>query len=929
MADNKNENQQSQAMLGSYDANGNYVDPYWVTFYDWFTGKDLNNADTEKSAYWDDSTLATYNTGNNKWGTNDKYTWENTRNTYTWYNADIKTADLDPNYQYGWLAQQQESIDNSYIANRNDNIASALYNEWRRSIEDVADFLNQQAWFQNSTAEQRQNTINSVWKRIGQIDAQNQQSNEQPTDPNKTPEEEKNDALNNMESDLNKSTAWELYGKVTADQSTAIQTLEDENSVYRSMNASRIQSFKSLQSMDSNSIASAIINGVMATDSQQMRDLMQYDPAKYQEVKQAEKKIRGQMNINTITNGEWEWNTVATNWQSGISNEITDFALNSSNWATSTADILNSVNSSLSSNQSAATASEQMATIEADMATLQNRMKNLKKEASQVFKWDVPQYIVNAYVANRTAEIQDQLSILENRYNAAYSRYQNEWEQTKWNAEFDLKQQELELKRESMALDDWATRQWIDIQWAELAAKSNGGWTTTTPWWISVPTTSMTQEQVWDVVDYLVQQCTNWTLWNAQCAAWVQKNYFSRIWIEISNLSSWDRKKAICTDLASSGYMPKKWDVVTLDTGASYTDSNWNKVVAWHMWIVVWVKWDTMTYLDWNGSLDSNKVGTEKPAIRTIKLNNSKIYGYYDPTKWNSIPQYEGKWTTRYGKEYDFSQYSGWWNLSDEEKSLVKWILEYRVDPTSLAKSWAEWAKANTRIRAAAVAIWWQDFDYQEDEYKRRYDLVKKWNNATQAWWELSRNATAADELMRLYNIYHKYDKAHTNFRPRNSFTAAYSNVLWIPATEEFNAALQVAASELAWALKGNASPSEQELKEYKDALQFSLSEEQFDSKVKEYLHGINNKMASEAQYYEKITGRKPQNIYNQYEWLPQFVSNIAWIELSNYFSDAPVNVWNTKRDVTPSKWNTNRWTTEQNAQQKSAADKAKAVQWF
>jgi hypothetical protein len=42
----------------------------------------------------------------------------------------------------------------------------------------------------------------------------------------------------------------------------------------------------------------------MATDTQAMRDLMQYDPAKYQEVKQAEKQIRGQMNINTITSGE-------------------------------------------------------------------------------------------------------------------------------------------------------------------------------------------------------------------------------------------------------------------------------------------------------------------------------------------------------------------------------------------------------------------------------------------------------------------------------------------------------------------------------------------------------------------------------------------------------------------------------------------------
>jgi hypothetical protein len=30
----------------------------------------------------------------------------------------------------------------------------------------------------------------------------------------------------------------------------------------------------------------------MATDSQQMRDLMQYDPAKYQEIQTAVKKLR-------------------------------------------------------------------------------------------------------------------------------------------------------------------------------------------------------------------------------------------------------------------------------------------------------------------------------------------------------------------------------------------------------------------------------------------------------------------------------------------------------------------------------------------------------------------------------------------------------------------------------------------------------------
>jgi hypothetical protein len=80
----------------------------------------------------------------------------------------------------------------------------------------------------------------------------------------------------------------------------------------------------------------------------------------------------------------------------------------------------------------------------------------------------VPQYIVNAYVANRTAEIQDQLSILENRYNAAQSRYQQEWEQTKWNAEFELKKEELKLKRESAVIDNWAAQQGVMQAWAKI-----------------------------------------------------------------------------------------------------------------------------------------------------------------------------------------------------------------------------------------------------------------------------------------------------------------------------------------------------------------------------------------------------------------------------------------------------------------------------
>ena len=670
MADNKNENKQSQAMLGSYDANWNYVDPYWVTFYDGFTGKDLHNADTEKSAYWDDSTLATYNTGNNKWGTNDKYTWENTRNTYTWYNADITTADLNPDYQYWWLAQQQESIEQWYIANRNDNIASALYNEWKRSIEDVANYLNQQKWFQNSTEEQRQNTINSVWKRIGDIDSQNQISDTEQVELNESPQDTSNEALSNMENDLNKSTAGELYGKVTADANTHINTLEDENSVYKAMNQSRIQTFKNLQVASSEWLAAAIVSGSMASDSQAMRDLMQYDPQKYQEIQAAVKQLRGQMNINAITSGEWDYNTSATNGQSGLNNDIANFAIENSGLGANTVDILKNVNQTLSSNQSYASASEQMSSIENDMSNLQNRLKNLKKEANQIFKWDVPQYIVNAYISNRTAEIQDQLSILENRYNAAQSRATDEYNKVMNMVELGIKLDELQLKKDAAALNAYASWQGKNID------LSNNNW-----WysdWLNgnnVPTTALSREEISSAIDDLVTACNNWQLPNAQCAAWIQTYYLPTLWVSLWTLSKWSEKQWICNEWKD--YTPDKWDLVVIDSGATLKD--WTK--SWHMWIVIGIEWDTMTYLDWNGTLDANKKWTETPEIRTTKLSNSKIYGYYNPTKGQS----QNGWADEYYNP----------NYADIYSNFLQW------------KMYTE-----ARLKTAIESVWASDIDW-------------------------------------------------------------------------------------------------------------------------------------------------------------------------------------------------------------------------
>jgi hypothetical protein len=97
------------------------------------------------------------------------------------------------------------------------------------------------------------------------------------------------------------------------------------------------------------------------------------------------------------------------------------------------------------------------------MAILKNRLKNLREEANTVFKGDVPDYIVNAYMSNKAQEIQNQLSILEDRYNAAYKRYTTEVSQSQWQQEFDLKKQQLELDKKEFNLKKWATEEGIAI----------------------------------------------------------------------------------------------------------------------------------------------------------------------------------------------------------------------------------------------------------------------------------------------------------------------------------------------------------------------------------------------------------------------------------------------------------------------------------
>lgn len=671
----------------------------------------LQNADVNISAYGDDSSEKNYNNPD-LWGwENTKYKGENTKNTSVEYNPNATIEWLNPDYAYWQKAQMINSWEAGYIQRRNDEIASALYNAGKTSIQDVADFLNKQTWFQNSTENERKNTIASVWKRLWEIQWNNSSNGSQNGNKNNNNNwADNNSAVKNMEADLLKSNEWTIYWKNTADtnwEDSAIRTLNDAYSVEQAVNRQRVNNLKSLQWLDSRDIATSIANWYTPYWEQGMRDLMQYDPAKYAEVQNAIKQINWQKNINSITkDGSVDYSSQTTAVSDSINSDITDFAFSNANNPSEALSVISSSKDALSRNDVANSASEQMSTIEWNIARLQTRLKNLDREAKSAFKSDVPQYIVNAYKANKQLEIKDQLDTLTSQYNMAASRYQNEWNNIKWQAEYNLKQQQLDMQKQEMALNDYYKKQWLALDWASLNMKYSNT-TSTTVNWKEVQTSNVSREQIGVSVDELVQWCVDGTLWKAQCAAWIQQYYLPSLWVNLWTLSKYSQKQWICNEKAWE-YMPQKWDIVVM--------SSPTKPENWHMGIVTWIDeatW-TITYLDWNWSIWEDGKWTETAQVRTTQINNSKIYWYYNPTKQNiDSNYYDPSYSDIYWK-YLQGKFAAGKQLETQAAAMWKTVQELDAE----ARAWNN-AK-NTDESAMNILSSLEDLLTQDPRFSRK-----------------------------------------------------------------------------------------------------------------------------------------------------------------------------------------------------------------
>ena len=644
--------------------------------------KQISGANQSFSQYWDDSSRDKQNT---RGWLNEKYTWEWVKTSDINYNPDITTKVLNPNFVYGKQSQVYGTDHPGYISQRNDDIASALYNEWLTSREDVARFLMAQKWFMNSTEEDRLNTIESVWKRLWAIAWQNK------PDPSKAEE-------------ILTDDSGKLYGKVTADEwnpSEWIDTLADANSVFRAMEETRVNNLKALINNNPADIALLELEWVSPFWEQTMRDARQYYPEFVAEIEAEKKKLLTQKNVNAISN--WDEMVTNTEWQSNINNNINNFAASNATSTKSSAEITKDVNNAMAQSQTANEASETMAWIEEDMAILKNRLKNLRQEANAAFKWDVPDYLVNAYINNKTQEIQNQMSILEDRYNAAYQRYTTELQQKQWEKEYELKKEQLQLER-----DEFNHKKWMDTNGVSSSTKSTTSSTATKNEWDSFEVTTLSDEQVAAAVDQLRDMYDNWKLWKAQCAAWIQKYYLPMLWISLPNISSMENKKKLIN--TNESYTPKRWDLIILKgSSAEY----------WHIGIVMWVKSDwTIEYLDWNGSLWKDGKWTETVAVHGINPNSSSIVWFRNVNKWKwQSSSYNTEWT-----DFDYTNFENFMKAtSKSEKEAIAaqywtdlyWMTQIARNALSNRKSNSWWSYTPGE-RVSFVWDDWKTITYAE-----------------------------------------------------------------------------------------------------------------------------------------------------------------------------------------------------------------------
>lgn len=610
----------------------------------------LKNADINLSQYWDDSSAKNYNNQELWWGENSKYTGEGVKTSNVAYDPNATIAWLDPNYKYGKDAQLANSDSAGYIARRNDTIASALYNEGKTSREDVANFLYNQSWFTNSEANERENTIDSIYKRLGQMVQENPKNEEKAQEWNKWTTGATNAPEMNLSDEGIKGTT--LYGKVTPDEGRVLEGIKldaDPNAIQNTINMARQNNFSNLQRMNSHDIAISMAYGTDPYGSQAMADLATYDPQKYQEIQQELKAIQSMEDVNNIAQGEGVKKVSQTDESvNTINNSIEDRAKSNST-DRSYQDTVDILTNKLSSSQTATTATQEMLNINKDIAEIEEKINKLPQEAKKAFKGDVPQYIVDAFVANRTAQYQSELNKLQSRYNSAVDLYKTEVAQQQWWVEMNLKQLQFEADRNQQLWDrayktkqlglqqqQQAWNQMYNMKKLSFDSIKNIGWVNyymDENWnWMQLDNAIAKQAYESDVQEKMqtyLNLYQDGTVWG-QCESFTDNFTEATTGLRMEWANGWATTAKEKESYVNS-WIPTVGSVAVFDYWIK--DSNW--VDWWHTMLVAWydpttgivtLKWSNKSKKEW----EYERVYTQQVKLSDLQ-NSASWKWFWDP----------------------------------------------------------------------------------------------------------------------------------------------------------------------------------------------------------------------------------------------------------------------------------------------------------
>lgn len=657
-------------------------------------GKAIGGGNQSFSQYWDDSSPEYQQKA--KWWLNDKYTGEGVKNDQVNYDANLMLKDLNPNFVY-WLASKVYGTDHPwYITQRNDQIASALYNEWKTSKDDVAYFLWQQKWWMNSSEADRANTIEAVYKRLWAIAEQN-------------PKEEEKPDLSKADN-LVQDTSGKIYWKTTAEEwkpSKWIDTLADANSVFTSMQEKRSAEVKTLASMDSEKVWYLISEWKNPFGDQAMRDLQELYPEKYAEIQAQAKKIKWQQDIDSISTwGKVDVTSQLTASENNVTTSMNNFVNStaSGSWAWT---LSTNLNNALSQSEIVSGAREQMEVYKRKIAEIQQAADELPSLANQYFKWDVPQYLVNAFVNNRLQKYNKEIEKYQNLYNASLDEAKFEVSQTQWREEMNYKwanlqsdenykNAELALSKKKAQISQWhwntdGSYSYVDLDGnmhtlsAEEAKKAINK---------DLYDNATAYIDVWkEKLDRV--KANGWTVLWWQCEKFTDNFARQYYWTEMKGANWWattvEEKSAYATEA-----LPQRWFIAVWDYWIKQKD--WKNY--WHTWIVIDYDPSTWKFT----TIESNVDWRWKVEIREHSINDAKLQWFRDPSEW-STPK---KW--------------GWETFSFYDTPMRDTFLQ----------AW-EWAKDKTEGER-------KDINVAEQSYATLYELMN-------TWWELERYLNTPDEV--------------------------------------------------------------------------------------------------------------------------------------------------------------------------------------